>query len=63
MTDNPTQYKMYIDIVTKLQEQGREVEMMRGNKDDEDNFFLADYTDVELAVRLKHIGQFNLYFG
>ena len=54
---------MYIDIVTKLQEQGREVEMMRGNKDDEDNFFLADYTDVELAVRLKHIGQFNLYFG
>lgn len=79
MVDNPKQYKMSIEHARKLQEQGKEDEMMPRSafwapitayrflslqeKGGDDDFFSSDYTDQEMAKRLKHVGQCGEFFG
>ena len=79
MVENPTQYKENIEYARRLQEQGKEDEMMPRSafwapitayrflslqdKGGDDDFFSSDYTDEEMAVRLKHVGQCGQFFG
>ena len=79
MADNPKEYESNIAHAKKLQEQGREDEMMPRNafwapitayrflslqeKGGDDDFFSSDFTDEELAVRLKHVSQCGEFFG
>ena len=79
MVDNPEQYHRNIQHAKTLQEQGKEDEMMPRStfwapisayrflslqeKGGDDDFFSSDYTDEEMAVRLKHVGQCGQFFG
>ncbi len=79
MADDIEKYNTNINHAKTLQEQGKEDEMMPRksfwapitayrflslqDKGGDDDFFSSDYTDEELAVRLKHISQCGEFFG
>jgi hypothetical protein len=79
MVDNPTQYECNINHAKQLQKEGKEEELMPRDAfwapitayrflslqdvGGDDDFFSSDFSDEELEVRLKHVGQCGEFFG